>query len=1113
MDGTGYSTSQFGLDERFGDGNASQIGLDLDEDLFLDKHPSPQHASAPPGSDECTMHQGQSSFSLADMEIDEGKSGFDKDMGVETPKDLSELFNNSDKNILPRNDGTSQCFEYNIQTPDLNEVLFRSDHIEGPTAVPNQVDFVRAADEVPSPELVECAQAPSTPGLLEETISATAHESPALSPRGKTSPLTEPKAVSLAQQCSSGFVGAPDEPHSECGQKSADNLCNDIVCDEVKDQPVANQVNENGETLPEVAPLDGLASVANTDVMIVASKLSAENILEPGMPLTTNNTLLEDNAEPSVLGKQDHTEDIVPRSNNNAPLVNTDSHLRSCTSQLNQANSLSPEDVVLVENTSELSQEPGGPSGTPAREEALHVSESSFYLQGEDFNMANAPNTGLEVHQQSEHVPGVSKPNELSSGPISKDTPLDQLNCSSSSEFPEPEKMLLAPAGIVDQANELGQLTSEKGIIESDGSVNRLSSLSGKKRRLMDGTPILRNGTSTRMSGKPRIRRNTDFVPDDDDLLASILVGKRTPVLRIGPTPPPTKAASLKRPRVTTRLGTPKRKVLLDDTTVLHADAIRQQLINTEDIRRMRKKAPCTRPDIWIIEKSLLEDEVFNESIITGASVKLNSLHSRRYDSEIDESHYRADPLKEVELSRSFEFVRETNGKEMAESIPVMPDKVDGEIQGPSGTSVTIERQFSKDSSEYDAQEHLRSLPDLPQLDLSNNNPPSTITMAENNVQDRNAEVHMSIPTTALLRPECEITTDNGVEEIALHKNEHTAAFSKKIDDICMHSERQSQHESIQLANNLSEMNNKALYVTENTSFIGLAFAEDETRGASVLEGNGSVADAININCQQDAHADVGKNGHDETLVSVQDSCLLEVEAGLQADLTSIRDSNCSIPDVGMENGETADPIGVTSHQTMEGKEDGLDAKVQDGAVVQKDLNNEVNPFQPNTEIENVPSAVGENSGFQELNVEGGMDVESAPMEVAAAKECSDFSSAVGGNDTEFLNVDDEADYDDAADHDLPNPEEAQSLEYSGWSSRTRGVARYLKTLFDEESGRGRKIVAMDHLLVGKTRKEASRMFFETLVLKTRDYIHAEQENPFESINIKPRIKLLKSEF
>lgn len=31
-------------------------------------------------------------------------------------------------------------------------------------------------------------------------------------------------------------------------------------------------------------------------------------------------------------------------------------------------------------------------------------------------------------------------------------------------------------------------------------------------------------------------------------------------------------------------------------------------------------------------------------------------------------------------------------------------------------------------------------------------------------------------------------------------------------------------------------------------------------------------------------------------------------------------------------------------------------------------------------------------------------------------------------------------------------------------------------------------------------------------VLKTKDYIHVEQENPFEKINIQPRVKMMKSE-
>lgn len=45
-----------------------------------------------------------------------------------------------------------------------------------------------------------------------------------------------------------------------------------------------------------------------------------------------------------------------------------------------------------------------------------------------------------------------------------------------------------------------------------------------------------------------------------------------------------------------------------------------------------------------------------------------------------------------------------------------------------------------------------------------------------------------------------------------------------------------------------------------------------------------------------------------------------------------------------------------------------------------------------------------------------------------------------------------------------------------------RAVSKYLQTLFIKESERGRTSLSMDSLLVGKTRKEASRMFFETLV-------------------------------
>lgn len=40
--------------------------------------------------------------------------------------------------------------------------------------------------------------------------------------------------------------------------------------------------------------------------------------------------------------------------------------------------------------------------------------------------------------------------------------------------------------------------------------------------------------------------------------------------------------------------------------------------MNTEDVRRVRKKAPCTGPEISMIQKQYLEDEIFLEPIFTG---------------------------------------------------------------------------------------------------------------------------------------------------------------------------------------------------------------------------------------------------------------------------------------------------------------------------------------------------------------------------------------------------------------------------------------------------------------------------------------------------------------
>ncbi|MCO5581680.1 hypothetical protein L7F22_035569 [Adiantum nelumboides] len=73
-----------------------------------------------------------------------------------------------------------------------------------------------------------------------------------------------------------------------------------------------------------------------------------------------------------------------------------------------------------------------------------------------------------------------------------------------------------------------------------------------------------------------------------------------------------------------------------------------------------------------------------------------------------------------------------------------------------------------------------------------------------------------------------------------------------------------------------------------------------------------------------------------------------------------------------------------------------------------------------------------------------------------------------------------------------------------GWSVRTRFVAKYLKSIFEEleatSSGSQPVQVSLDSLLRGRPRKEAARMYFETLVLKSRGYVDVEQKTGFAEI-------------
>lgn len=82
----------------------------------------------------------------------------------------------------------------------------------------------------------------------------------------------------------------------------------------------------------------------------------------------------------------------------------------------------------------------------------------------------------------------------------------------------------------------------------------------------------------------------------------------------------------------------------------------------------------------------------------------------------------------------------------------------------------------------------------------------------------------------------------------------------------------------------------------------------------------------------------------------------------------------------------------------------------------------------------------------------------------------------------------------------------------TGWSVRTRAVAQYLQAAFQKLDTPQEKL-NLNQMLARRTRKESVRMFFETLVLKSKDYLEVKQEEPYADILLSPTSKLNKAKF
>ncbi|KAL4193721.1 hypothetical protein AMTRI_Chr06g200880 [Amborella trichopoda] len=1212
MDDTMYPTSQFGLDERFGDGDATQIVLDFDEDPFVDKVQSPGQSNLLLGSEE----DAQKMASSCHMDIDEPPSQFFTGEGShETAKDMDE----DDFPCSPTLELSSSLKGESFCRPDA----------QGPPATPSREAFPNAM-----------LQAPCTPSLSEEAIPASVQEVPEVSKSMPDSSPSPPLHGDLESKVDN-YEGPHVKPNESNEEASQEVVCEVYPptsipdCTIAKDERALQLETENPVTLLGSAfHLEGKKSLLETEsnktvtsplphvVPTEAATLSPDSLVEVSRsPADNPNASIEENATTSDLKLENATvnENQVPQTseihengeaveNQHNPrdaqksypgseivsgggaevgeteLQNHDSAqdlqslkhdvhdksecfgcdtLRPCNSVGNGVELVGPD-----ENGAILS--PRDMSNASEKDDTLDGCSASTIaeVQGETCHNSQTLDPGFAVEPSSQCVPSQTP---LVFGSSEDLTPLDSeepndMGSKSSENFQTPaitppETLRLAPTED-ERDDELLKnfISKRKSIAEEGRSVEETENVYTRKRQKIDSIPALQEGISGKSSKVSLFKPNMDYIPDDDDLLSSILGGRRTPVFKLKPTPPEP-VPSRKRPRSTPKENVNKRKVLLDDSMVLHGDVIRQQLSSTEDIRRVRKKAPCTPYEIWVINKDLRAHEIFEEPIITGLCAELVDLYSQAScmigtgvshisgndcnsealkfgefygDRELREGNAEGadelpesmpdQPLIEVENHHNENAISECGGhaQESAEFLAGISSSMvkNGESVENGSVELTIQGEVPQPSG-YDAISIDGEPGKVPSLEPSCNGLASSSNEAST-MDDGEAIRHQENGGSPCLQDqrgvelqevngEVGVCTDNFVNKKDV-ANEGIVVLTETFVVEQGTSNEENTVVCEEVAGGRDESNGETGIFSEKLA--------DERDGKVDTACGDMVPDTFN-NDAPESGSGIVKDSSDS--LENMDSSKLDTTIGKGGEpeptviegqeLVGITRSDSEIV---VEDRERAEK--PQKYEQVQNSDE-----IPSGEHISSEYIISGSPWhdaQFDVEMRDEPKVdCRENPTQQEGSSGADLSETATDVHMTAVEDPDDFDHVIDGSNTEFLFEDDDALPEDG-NNDMPNAEQERFLENAGWSSRTRAVARYLQILFDDrgshsnKAGRGApQKVGLDRLLVGKSRKEASRMFFETLVLKTRDYLDVEQEKSFNEIHIRPRPNLMKAEF
>ncbi|KAL7613878.1 hypothetical protein Lser_V15G08361 [Lactuca serriola] len=1324
MDGVVYSTSNFGLDERFGDGDA--YGLDLDEELLVEKAASAEDATGTSNSDVDPQASAQvDALFKYDHNQDTPTIPEDMPAGDIMNQHIDEYDGDND----PVEYAHAPCTPGLWEEPNLSNIQETSaydDHQE-PENHPITVFAVKENLENDSSEQHHAQFEPleKSPPHIATTEQMSLEQSP---PHNVTS--TEqmsleksPPHVVTTEQMS--LEQSPPHNVTSAEQMSLEKSLPYIVTTEQMSMydPGSTPFTES-HMADQVRSMSPIAEVSETVVSVVDDPVKLVNLLnknathqEPEVQTVddncenyveehqgmSNNAVnhenafhptmeLELNTEPSdeqhtLVTPQDQAfmqpkDSTIPVQSTHDSMPSFDfMGLRPCVTLSNHENAFQPTSSLPPSEFTSLPL----PSTSRREEQEQEHPSAPILVQGEVVPHANATEPLERNLQETYHaevgpsntvvqVASSILPNRQVDNVIERDVQVYNTN-SYTSNFPPPEKVLSFSQGhdIIEVPERENTTPIHQSTFTSSISISnrQLDSVNEREvyvnnsnsytanfpapekllsfsqhvpnnmnmNMLPETTPIIAppgyggdTGTNNRYSGRKRsitessmsaqslnfnLNESSSFYTTnttkesfrDDDLLSSILVGRNTSILKMKPTPtPPTEAPSTKRRRqsapktagATTKTGVSKRKVLMDDNMVLHGDTIRQQLTNTEDIRRLRKKAPCTHAEISMIEKQFWEDELFGRSIITGMSIKLTSLQRQLYDiSKIVVSQYDNASLEGVTDQKSIsqndekdiqpEMATENTGVSVEPDVPKEnKDHDDSFDPVPMIIDVSEEAQpvdvpkEDRDEDNFDPvvmkdKDVSESQPiDVPKENRDGDNFDSEsqpIDVPKENRDEDNFDSE-SQPIDVPKENRDEDNFDSAVtkgkdvcesQPIGVPKeNREEDNFDPVVREDKDVSEAQpfdnSTHDIDNNTRNLDYYENQEQMHTTGdfTELFGPEHDILDHATAMEIDGN-SFQDAdvgvsvmhTEVESESLTHADVVPSDTNDTSAAaapfeVEKSSQMvapllmgpppgfgtyeriDVQSAAEVDINinhSIESNVASERKVDDESVREERQEAVLDASTAFSSEtDGLNPHIDTEIRNNEEENNSVSNGDvfgeavaaydavDNQVLEDILLDEREKAGHDVTTTS--LNLEDIPTDNRVDADDDHMYSGVA-NDTDFLNFDDVDDDEagEAADDYMPDGEETKMLDNTGWSSRTRAVAKYLQIMFDKEGERGRNLLGVNNLLAGKTRREASRMFFETLVLKTKDYIHVEQTDPFENINVFPRSKLLKSEF